>query len=239
MRNQVVVTNIDDLCTLLREIPAGSLFRHNDAGDLPALWRRHRFALTNRAQHKTGRSWRSRTSKSSCPRDCELLDVCYASHGPISWHWRGLLHWSREGASSLDWRAVLQLADACSHLVSWTYTHWDWRRYQRTLRAAILKGFTINVSTSDPNAAVAAHRAGLPATLVAPPGQKRPLDLDSVRALVCPALLQKSLTCDSCGNSQGPLCARAKRGYIILFPAHGPRAARVWGRIARLWDGWV
>lgn len=238
MRQQRVVTNVAALCALLRSIPAGMLYRHNDAGDLPAKGRRHRFAVTNRSQHKTGKSYRSRTSKSSCPADCELIDICYASHGPISWHWRALLHWASKGAEQLDWRAVLQIADACSHLVAWTYTHWDWKRYEKTIRAAIARGFCVNVSTSDPAAAVEAFRAGLPVTLVAPPNQTKRLSLDGVPAFCCPALLQEDFTCDDCGGGS-PLCSRPERSYIIMFPCHGGRARIVWERIKRFWKGWI
>ena len=133
--------------------------------------------------------------------------------------------------------AVLEMAKATSHLVSWTYTHWDWRRYRKTLLRANALGMTINVSTEDPAEAVKAFRAGLPVTLVAPPTQRRPLDLDGIPGYICPALLQEGFTCDDCGNGS-PLCARADRHFIVVFPAHGSRANKVWSLIKPLWEHW-
>lgn len=232
-----VVTNIAALCALIRQIPTGSLFRHNDAGDLPAHGRRHRFSLTCRGQHKTGKAWRSRTSKSSCPQSCELIDKCYASMGPLSMHWAALRHWASSGASRLDIPAALMLARACSHLVAWTYTHWDSRRYGATIRRMIQLGLPTNVSTSSPAAAVEAFRSGLPVTLVCHPQQRKPMKLDGIPAFVCPAMLQDGFTCDDCGSGQ-PLCSKTDRNYIILFPSHGPRAWVVWRLIEHLWEGW-
>ncbi|MCA9667359.1 MAG: hypothetical protein KC503_17285 [Myxococcales bacterium] len=237
MRFSTHVASVEDFCLALLQIPAGSLFRHNDAGDLPALGRPQRWLLTNREQGKTGKSYRSRTSRGSCPADCLIYPICYASVGPISWHWKALGKWFKRGAKAMDWRAVLEMAKATSHLVSWTYTHWDWRRYRKTLLRANALGMTINVSTEDPAEAVKAFRAGLPVTLVAPPTQRRPLDLDGIPGYICPALLQEGFTCDDCGNGS-PLCARADRHFIVVFPAHGSRANKVWSLIKPLWEHW-
>lgn len=236
-KKQIITTNVDAFCETLRKIPYGLLFRHNDAGDLPAEGRRHRFAVTNRAQHKTGESFRSRTSRSSCPASCELYDICYASVGPIRIHWERLLHWTNIGATKLDRHAVLKIADAASHLIGWTYTHWDWRKYEKTLLEATRRGFCINVSTSNPAEAVDAYNAGLPVSLVAPADQRKSMKLEGINAFVCPALLREGFTCDKCGNGY-PLCARAERKYIILFPLHGSRAKKTWERITSLWEGW-
>lgn len=138
----------------------------------------------------------------------------------------------------MDWRKVIKLARACSHLKAWTYTHWDWRRYAGTIRRAIKLGLTINVSTEDPLQAIYAYRAGLPTALVGPPGLRKATDLaPDVLGVPCPALVRSGLTCDQCGGGR-PLCQRADRGHVIIFPAHGARARRVWERIKPLWERW-
>jgi len=238
MRLSIKMSNIDALCEELLKLPAGALFRHNDAGDLPAAGRRQKFFFTNRGQAKTGYSYRTRTSRGSCPRSCRLFDICYASVNPLRWYWQQLGRWYKRGAEYLDHRTVIKLAKAASHLTGWTYTHWDWKRYLRTFLRGNELGFTINASTESPEEALEAFRAGLPVTLVAPPFVRKKIMLEDVPAIPCPALLQKGFTCDMCGKGS-PLCARADRHYIILFPAHGARARAVWNRIAKFWTDFL
>ena len=93
--------DFDSLIYALQALPDGALLRLNDAGDLPAAGRDHTYQLTRGRQKKTGRAHRTRTSQGSCP-DCALRGVCYASVGPISWHWQELSgdEWTAPAATS-------------------------------------------------------------------------------------------------------------------------------------------
>jgi hypothetical protein len=232
-----IVSNFDKFCELVEQQEEGTIFRHNDAGDFPAEGRRARYLLTDDKQNKTGKSLRSRTSRSSCPKSCTLYDVCYASTGPISWHWKKLKNWNVSGGDNLNWRAMLKLAKSASHLVGWTYTHWPWKRYFKSIKKANELGFTVNVSTECPKDAVKAFKKGLPTTLVAPENVDKTITIDGVKCITCPAVLNKEFTCVDCGGKKKPLCARQDRDYIIMFPAHGSRKNKVYHKIKSYWKG--
>jgi hypothetical protein len=60
--------------------------------------------------------------------------------------------------------------------------------------------------------------AGSPKSVFTPAGRK---------VLVCPAVLTDKITCATCGGSEGALCWRNNRNYIIGFPAHGFKIKKV------------
>ncbi len=83
---------------------------------------------------------------------------------------------------------------------------------------AIANGFVINLSAN--NLAMADELLALkiaPVVAIAPGTQttncKTPM---GARGVVCPASVREGVTCSTCG-----ICARAKRDYAVLFPAHG------------------
>jgi hypothetical protein len=228
---------VEAYANALAGVPAGDLLRLDDVGDLPAEGKKHRFMLTRGKQHKTGRSWRTRTDAGSCPGSCPFRGRCYGNYGPVMWHWQDLDNWDLDSdADKLNWRAALKLAKACAGKIAWTYTHWDRKRYGATLKRATQLGLTVNVSTESPQDAVNAFRAGFPTALVCHPDQRKSLQLaPDVKGVVCPSFTA-GLTCDACGGKKGPLCARADRNYVVLFPSHGPGGKKLWREvIAPLW----
>jgi len=109
---------------------------------------------------------------------------------------------------------------------AWTYSH-----FAAELLPVPVKGETvINASCDDVGQAVAAVRAGRPATLAAPAdsAESWPRKVDGVRFVRCPAELA-DMSCDRCGGGR-PLCARGGRDFVVVFVAHG-QAARLVGQV--------
>lgn len=107
---------------------------------------------------------------------------------------------------------------------AWTYSH-----FPAELLPIPAKGETvINASCDDVGQAVAAVRAGRPATLAAPAdsGEQWPQRVDGVRFVRCPAELSALFDCAQCGGGR-PLCARGDRDFVVVFVAHGSGAALV------------
>lgn len=107
---------------------------------------------------------------------------------------------------------------------AWTYSH-----FPAELLPAPAAGETvINASCDTVPQAIAAVRAGRPATLAAPAGSADnwPTKIDGVRFIRCPAELSDRVACDNCGGKT-PLCARGDRQYVIVFVAHGSAAKLV------------
>lgn len=107
---------------------------------------------------------------------------------------------------------------------AWTYSH-----FPAELLPVPAKGETvINASCDDVDQAVAAVRAGRPATLAAPAdsGEQWPQRVDGVRFVRCPAETSDAVTCASCGGGR-PLCARGSRDFVVVFVGHGSSARLV------------
>lgn len=108
--------------------------------------------------------------------------------------------------------------------IAWTYSH-----FPAELLPVPAAGETvINASCDTPAQALAAVRAGRPATLAAPAdsAERWPARLEGVRFVRCPAETVPAIDCSNCGKGR-PLCARPERDYVIVFVGHGSRRARV------------
>ena len=108
---------------------------------------------------------------------------------------------------------------------AWTYSHFAFQHLPKPAPGKT----TINYSADTMAQAVAAVRAGHPATVAAPAGTVWPYVFQGVQFLQCPEQLSPAgsgFTCASCGNGR-PLCARGEREYVIVFVAHGSGAALV------------
>ena len=108
---------------------------------------------------------------------------------------------------------------------AWTYSHFHFENLPKPAPGKT----TINYSADTIPQAVAAVRAGHPATVAAPAGTVWPYVFDGVQFVQCPEQLSSEgsgFTCASCGNGR-PLCARGDRDYVIVFVAHGSQARKV------------
>ena len=160
-----------DFINQVSALPAGSLFRHNVAGDL----------------------------------------------------------WPGTQPHLIDGVRLTMLADATKHLTAWTYTHHE--RNQANLaavRAALRRGFTVNLSTEAKADAATFAKRGYPVVCVVPADSPRSFRYRNVQFKQCPATLEgSSITCATCGGKNGkPLCSLANRNFVVTFPVHGSRAAK-------------
>jgi hypothetical protein len=93
----------------------------------------------------------------------------------------------------------------------------------RTVKAAVAKGFTVNLSGNNVEHADRLARTGLPvATVVAPGAPARFLTPAGNKVVICPAQRSETTTCATCR-----LCSRADRGFMIGFLPHGTGAKKV------------
>jgi hypothetical protein len=127
----------------------------------------------------------------------------------------------------IDGELLRSLARAIAHLKAWTYTH-----HLRTaenlaaIRSALVRGFTVNLSTESRSEAARFARRGYPVVCVVPEDAPPVFTYDGVKFRQCPATFDGSPTqCANCGGGT-PLCALADRDFVITFPAHGNRSAR-------------
>ena len=138
----------------------------------------------------------------------------------------------------IDRRATLVVARAGAKLEGWTYTHHEVAgaagdHNRRVVRAAIDAGLVVNVSSNSLTHADALARYRLPLVTILPDGgsAKAGVTPDGLRWVRCPAEYGPT-TCADCGGRGGALCARADRGFVVAFTAHGARrkaASRVAG----------
>ena len=128
----------------------------------------------------------------------------------------------------IDQALLLQLARATRHLrAAWSYSHYPMDPANRqTLQLAAKQGLVVNASTESQAQAAALQRSGIPAVCVVAPDSPPVFERDGVRFVECPHSRSGGrIQCSSCGGRFGiPLCAIADRGFVITFPAHGPRA---------------
>ena len=81
------------------------------------------------------------------------------------------------------------------------------------------EGYVMNVSCETESDVVQARDRGLPIVIsndTTQHGDK----IDGRRVIQCPQT-RSNVDCSSCGGSAGPICARADREQIVLFPLHG------------------
>jgi len=199
----------------------------------------------------TGKIPVSTTQRESCPPSCAFYNKgCYATTGPISWHWAKncTMPWDQFTAAiaalpdnqiwrhnqagdlpgqgeNIDTQALSKLVRANSGRRGFTFTHkYSSKRNHKAIKAANTKGFTINLSAN--NAKHADKLAELnigPVAVVLPSDQKENSFTPSGRKIVvCPNKLGRPVTCETCR-----LCQRSDRSVIIGFPAHGAQHAAV------------
>ena len=139
--------------------------------------------------------------------------------------------WQTPAKRQISVSKLRQLREATDHLgARWTYTHH--KRSAANLRAVKYSnamGFTVNLSTENRDDAAMLATKGHPVTCVVPEDAKANGRHLGVRFVQCPATREGStVTCETCGGCNGkPLCSKADRDFVITFPAHGSRSARV------------
>ena len=113
---------------------------------------------------------------------------------------------------------------------SFVYTHFDpdlWYPYYRGRLNRKRKTTTVNYSADTLEQAHKAFKRKLSVVVALPKALAcRVLDCQGIRVVRCPAEYLP-VTCRDCGGSEGPLCARKRRNYIIGFYGHGPGARYV------------
>lgn len=183
----------------------------------------------------------------TCPPSCGLYAAgCYAEQFLVGMHWSRLMRgqgmrwrdllaairnmpegqlWRHnemgdlEGnGEQIDKRALFELVEANRGRKGFTYSHK--RTNFKALRWANENGFTISISTDNPEQADEYSSEGCPVTTVLPydapeKGNKTPGGLPIV---VCPAEYVSDKHCANCG-----LCQNRFRGVIVGFRAHGER----------------
>ena len=122
----------------------------------------------------------------------------------------------------IDVREILMLVKATRHLKSWTYTH-KVREVAMVNRLNAMDGLCINLSADTLiQADVLVKQGPTVAVLPSDPEAWPKRTASGVPVVVCPAVRNPdAVTCSTCGGSQGPLCARKNRTFIVGFPAHG------------------
>lgn len=145
----------------------------------------------------------------SCPTTCPLLPI----------------HHRAESTNQLDhdYLAIERQAVPRKGL-AWSYTHWKPREEFRNLWP---DQSTLNISADTQTEAIVYHNAGFDTTYVAPATDTQwPRRIDDVLFVRCPAEINKTISCQTCGHGR-PLCARKNRAYVIVFTAHGAQKQRI------------
>ena len=197
---------------------------------------------------KTGPIPVSTTEAATCPPDCPWRSkVCYAKHGPLGLHWRAVserkrgMPWAEfcaaiaalpegtlwrhnqsgdlpgAGAEINGWELAALVA-ANRGRRGFTYTHKRGGSNLELIRRANAGGFTVNLSADTlAEADTLADTGAGPVCVVLPATVNQNTETPAGRRVViCPATQREGVTCESCR-----LCARANRGVIVGFPAHG------------------
>ena len=173
-------------CHQIDALPAGSMLRLSQAGDLPTNDENAVYHLSKTSGNsKTGKI--SVTTTPQCPAACPMM---------------------RKGTGSKRFslkkaRALLKAATSFGKK-AWTYTHY--RQWADVLRLNLETSATVNVSCNSIPEAIRAHKLGLPVTVVTT--QTEPMvKIDGIAFLRCPAQYKNGVTCATCGNGS-PLCLR-------------------------------
>ena len=206
------------------------------------------FILTKRSSNKkTGPIPVSTTTPESCPIACPLKEKgCYAKGGPLRIVWER----SRNALSQIEffaavkqipenmlWRHnqagdLLKVAgekinfDFLKGLVAankgkkgFTYTHHDTKIKENrdAIKFANDNGFTVNLSANSMREVddLVALDIG-PVVTIVPSHFTENFETEKNRVVICPATQNDYTTCATC-----QLCQKAKRKFVIAFPAHG------------------
>lgn len=121
---------------------------------------------------------------------------------------------------AVDAVALGQIVRANIGRRGFTYTHKKSAEAIEWAGHATRWGFTVNLSADDAGEADALAETGLPVTAIVPMDcPEKSYTPEGRTIIVCPAQTREHVSCASCG-----LCARADRGVIVGFRAHGTRA---------------
>lgn len=113
------------------------------------------------------------------------------------------------------------LISAFENRRAYTYTHCEPNeRNINLVKNSNARGFTINFSCESLKDADSVMDQGVPAVVAVPAAVPAGLKVRGRRVINCPAQTHESITCKTCG-----LCARAGRGVIVAFAAHGSKKA--------------
>lgn len=207
------------------------------------------FLLTKKSSNKkTGPIPVSTTSDVSCPISCPMRKKgCYAKGGPLLIVWnraknaglntiqflaevaqipKGML-WRHNQAGDLpklegeiiDFEFLKNLVRANGKSKGFTYTHHDTeiKANRDAIKYANDNGFTINLSGNKPEEVDALVDLDIgPVVTIVPSHFKKNFKTKKNRVVICPATLNDYTTCATC-----QLCQKAKRKFVIGFPAHG------------------
>lgn len=200
------------------------------------------------ANSKTGPLPVTYSQRETCPQSCPHYRAdCYAEdyYTSMAWNkvpqrggdlaalcssiaampagqlWRHNVAGDLPGAGELvDAYALGQIVQANMGRRGFTYTHKksldaiDWARH------ATDWGFTVNMSADDAGDADMLADCGLPLVCIVPMDTAEKTQTPGGQTIIiCPAQTRENITCATCG-----LCARADRGFIVGFRAHGSRA---------------
>lgn len=194
----------------------------------------------------------SSTERASCAPTCPFKGICYAEYGHMKGHWNNvettgetwdvfttrikllprqqlwrhnvwgdLLHVK----GTINRAALRKLVEANKGKRGFTYTHHQLTPANiKSIKEAIAKGFTINVSCETQAQVDHARSLGLPATIVVPRNAQPAKGATTPAGhplRQCPAETT-DMTCSRCG-----ICQRADRQTVIYFTAHGAGAKRI------------
>lgn len=127
----------------------------------------------------------------------------------------------------IDGEKLDQLSEVVKRrqLKAWTYTHKNVSSGENLpkIRAAIEKGFVVNVSVESLEDADKMRKLGLPVVVVVPENSpEKQFTKDGNKVIICPAQSGKARNCVSC-----LLCFRGSRSIIVGFKPHGTLAKAV------------
>jgi hypothetical protein len=201
------------------------------------------------ANKKTGPIPVTTSTAKTCPDACPFkAGGCYAKGGPLALHWRAITEgrrgdsleslcttiktlpdgqlWRHNQAGDLpgdgdiiDNAGLAMLINANRGKRGFTYSHKPLTKANASaIKAANEFGFTINASANSLAHAdhIKATHPTLPVVAVVPEDWKGKASPAGNRVVVCPATQRDDVSCATC-----TLCQRAKRDFIIAFPAHG------------------
>jgi hypothetical protein len=153
----------------------------------------------------------ARACFATCPETCELLPSGY------------------ERAKAFDRKYFeAEMYSVPRRGVAFSYSHWPveiWgREYLKQKKRKGDRVTTINFSADTIQDAEKALALGVPVVMARPAKDTKKKEVLRIagaetRLVQCPATYL-SVSCRECGGGL-PLCARAERDYIIVFPAHG------------------
>lgn len=126
---------------------------------------------------------------------------------------------------TIDRSALDQIASANTGRRGFTYTHYDAESdmvNREAIRAANRAGFTVNLSSDNPQHAdtLADLEAGPVVTLLPGDQTENTVTPAGRKVIVCPATIKDNVTCATCGLCQRQTSGKAERP-VVGFPVHG------------------